>query len=30
MDRAPAGAHEWIGLVGYWLTGKTDALFPAP
>jgi len=23
-------AHEWIGLVAYRLTGKTDALFPAP
>ncbi len=23
-------AHEWLGLVVYWLTGKTDALFPAP
>jgi uncharacterized SAM-binding protein YcdF (DUF218 family) len=23
-------AHEWIGLVVYRLTGKTDALFPAP
>ncbi|MBO0734306.1 MAG: YdcF family protein [Methylocapsa sp.] len=22
--------HEWIGLLAYWLTGKTDALFPAP
>lgn len=23
-------AHEWIGLIAYRLTGKTDALFPAP
>lgn len=23
-------AHEWIGLAVYRLTGKTDALFPAP
>lgn len=22
--------HEWVGLVAYWLTGKTDAPFPAP
>jgi uncharacterized SAM-binding protein YcdF (DUF218 family) len=22
--------HEWIGLVAYYLTGKIDALFPAP
>lgn len=24
------GAREWIGLVAYFLTGKTSALFPAP
>jgi uncharacterized SAM-binding protein YcdF (DUF218 family) len=23
-------AHEWAGLLAYWVTGKTDALFPAP
>ena len=23
-------AHEWLGLVVYYLTGKTDALFPTP
>jgi uncharacterized SAM-binding protein YcdF (DUF218 family) len=22
--------HEWIGLLAYWLSGKTDALLPAP
>jgi uncharacterized SAM-binding protein YcdF (DUF218 family) len=22
--------HEWMGLVAYWLTGKTSELFPAP
>jgi uncharacterized SAM-binding protein YcdF (DUF218 family) len=22
--------HEWMGLVAYWLTGKTFELFPAP
>ena len=22
--------HEWVGLVAYWLTGRTSALFPAP
>ncbi|MFN3657723.1 MAG: YdcF family protein [Pseudolabrys sp.] len=25
-----AAVHEWIGLLAYRLTGKTDALFPAP
>ena len=23
-------AHEWTGLFFYWLTGRTDVLFPAP
>ena len=27
LDRA---VHEWLGLFVYYLTGKTDALFPAP
>jgi uncharacterized SAM-binding protein YcdF (DUF218 family) len=27
---AEFAAHEWVGLAAYWLTGKTDALFPAP
>ncbi len=22
--------HEWVGLVAYWLTGRTSALFPGP
>ena len=22
--------HEWIGLVVYWLTGRSDSLFPGP
>ncbi len=25
-----AAAHEWVGLLGYWATGKSDALFPGP
>ncbi len=24
------GGHEWMGLLFYWITGKTDAFFPAP
>ena len=30
MRNLDTAAHEWIGLIGYWLTGKTGALFPAP
>ena len=30
LQRLDTGLHEWIGLVAYALTGKTDALFPAP
>jgi uncharacterized SAM-binding protein YcdF (DUF218 family) len=24
------GVREWIGLLAYWATGKSDSLFPAP
>lgn len=30
FERLTVALHEWIGLVAYRLTGKTDALFPAP
>ncbi len=30
LRRLDTGAKEWAGLIGYWLTGKTDALLPAP
>lgn len=30
LRRTDIASKEWIGLVAYWLTGKTDALFPAP
>ena len=30
LARADLATREWIGLLAYWLTGKTDALFPAP
>lgn len=25
-----SGMHEWIGLIAYWLNGKSDAAFPRP
>lgn len=25
-----SAAHEWIGLIAYWLNGKSDAAFPKP
>jgi len=30
MGLADLAAHEWAGLIAYRLTGRTDALFPAP
>ena len=30
MANIELATHEWIGLLIYWLTGKIDALFPAP
>ena len=30
LARTDLAAHEWEGLVAYWLTGRTSALFPAP
>jgi uncharacterized SAM-binding protein YcdF (DUF218 family) len=30
LARTDTAAHEWIGLLAYWLTGRTSALFPAP
>lgn len=30
LQRLDSALHEWIGLVAYRMTRKTDALFPAP
>ena len=30
LGRLDAAAYEWVGLLTYWLTGKSSALFPAP
>jgi uncharacterized SAM-binding protein YcdF (DUF218 family) len=30
MWKIDNAAHEWEGLVGYWLAGKSSAFFPAP
>lgn len=30
LERLDLAAREWIGLVAYSLTGRTDALYPAP
>jgi uncharacterized SAM-binding protein YcdF (DUF218 family) len=28
MRNVDTAVHEWLGLFGYWLTGKIDALLP--
>ena len=30
LRRADAAVYEWAGLVVYWITGRTSALFPRP
>jgi uncharacterized SAM-binding protein YcdF (DUF218 family) len=30
LEAFDVAAREWMGLAGYWLLGRTDALFPAP
>jgi uncharacterized SAM-binding protein YcdF (DUF218 family) len=30
LERTDTGIREWIGLVAYWISGKTSALFPGP
>lgn len=30
IKRLDDAAREWVGLIGYWLLGRSSALFPAP
>jgi uncharacterized SAM-binding protein YcdF (DUF218 family) len=30
LSRTDLAVHEWLGLIVYWVTGRTDALFPGP
>jgi uncharacterized SAM-binding protein YcdF (DUF218 family) len=30
LRRVDAASREWVGLLAYWLAGRTEALFPAP
>ncbi len=30
LRRVDTASREWAGLLSYWLSGRTDALFPAP
>ena len=30
LVRLDAAMNEWIGLLAYWLTGRSAALWPAP
>jgi uncharacterized SAM-binding protein YcdF (DUF218 family) len=30
LRRVDMASREWVGLLAYWLTGRSDALFPAP
>jgi uncharacterized SAM-binding protein YcdF (DUF218 family) len=30
LRRTDLAAREWVGLVAYWLTGRSSALFPGP
>ena len=30
LQRTDTAVHEWVGLLVYWLTGRSSELFPAP
>lgn len=30
LEKLEIAGHEWVGLLAYWVTGKSDRLFPRP
>jgi uncharacterized SAM-binding protein YcdF (DUF218 family) len=30
LQQLNSAAHEWLGLLAYWLSGRTETFFPAP
>jgi uncharacterized SAM-binding protein YcdF (DUF218 family) len=30
LARLDSAAYEWVGLLAYWITGRTSELLPAP
>ncbi len=30
LSQTDTALHEWVGLIAYWLSGRSSALFPAP
>jgi uncharacterized SAM-binding protein YcdF (DUF218 family) len=30
LRRTDTAVHEWVGLIAYWMAGRTSELFPAP
>jgi hypothetical protein len=30
LARTDDAVHEWLGLLAYWLIGRTDQLLPGP
>jgi hypothetical protein len=30
LTRVDTASREWLGLLAYWITGKTSEFFPSP
>lgn len=30
LNKLDNAAHEWVGLFAYWMSGRSNALFPGP